>query len=319
MRSRVSCLRGSGISAAVLLVVQFASLPNVAWAGPGAGATANASSSGNRASGSATQSTGKNPAEKKVAKRIQFRTLADKVKPGSRARALASEAADGAGTQPKARRTVPRGPRIPSVRPRQMFIPECYGPSNEFLCAPPSTPSVPAAPQKRGRAVPTAPVWTYSMVEQVVRRVDVSLVLPDPTIRVGPDPSVNEWNMAVVGYPLWLWSDSPAVVSRTASRDGLSFTLTGRRTQVQFDMGDGTTLTCSEMTPFDSSVEPATPSPTCGHVYETASLPEGRYTIRATSTWSVTWSSLGFSGVLPGQTTTTRTLPVGELQSVLRR
>lgn len=297
-----------------LVVLLHGSTP--AFAAPRATAAA-AQSGSNGYSGTATASSP--GSTDRTTKEIGLRS--SKHRSGSWGKTSLGSARDAQRT-PSVRRmgvTIKRGPRIPSVRPRQMFIPECYGPNNEFLCAPPSTPSVPAAPQKRGRAVPTAPVWTYSMVEQVVRRVDVSLVLPDPTIRVGPDPSVNEWNMAVVGYPLWLWSDSPAVVSRTASRDGLSFTLTGRRTQVQFDMGDGTTLTCSEMTPFDSSVEPATPSPTCGHVYETASLPEGRYTIRATSTWSVTWSSLGFSGVLPGQTTTTRTLPVGELQSVLRR
>ncbi|WP_052462551.1 hypothetical protein [Nigerium massiliense] len=152
-----------------------------------------------------------------------------------------------------------------------------------------------------------------------MQQVDVDLYLPDPEIKVAPDPSVNEWNMAVVGYPLWLWVPTADSVESSATNDGLTFDMTATRKSVTFDMGDGSTVTCEEMTPFDDSVEPGTPSPTCGYVYQKPSLPNENYTVRATTEWTVRWSSMGFSGDLPGTTTSTTTIPVGELQSVLRR
>ena len=211
-------------------------------------------------------------------------------------------------------------PYIPRVKPRQIFIPECYGPNNEFLCAPPTSPTTPkptTSPTRR--PTPQTPAWTYTKAEQIIRRVDVNLILPDPTINIGPDPSTNEWNMAVVGYPLWLWTNTPTTITHTATHDGLTFTLTGHRTHLTLDMGDGTTITCTQTTPYDDTLEPGTPSPTCGHTYQTPSLPQTRYTIHATSTWNVTWTTLNYTGTLPGHTTATRTLPVGELQSLIRR
>lgn len=153
----------------------------------------------------------------------------------------------------------------------------------------------------------------------MVQEVNVNLYLPDPTIKIGPDPSVNEWNMAVVGYPLWLWTPSADTVTTTATNDGLTFTMSATRTNTIFDMGDGMTVRCARMTPHDPSVKPGTPSPTCGHTYQKPSLPSSTYTIRATSEWTIQWNALGFAGQLPGTTRGTTTLPVGELQSVVRR
>ena len=71
------------------------------------------------------------------------------------------------------------------------------------------------------------------------------LRLTAPTPGVGPDPSLNDWNMAAVGYPLWLWAegatDPPPV---TDSVGGLSVSLHAHVSKVVFDMGDGTKLTC---------------------------------------------------------------------------
>jgi len=38
--------------------------------------------------------------------------------------------------------------------------------------------------------------------------------LPLPTIApgIGPSPELNPWNIAAVGYPLWLWADGPTHV-----------------------------------------------------------------------------------------------------------
>jgi len=67
--------------------------------------------------------------------------------------------------------------------------------------------------------------------------VRVALHLPDPTPRFGPDPSVNEWKMLAVGYPIWLWTDAPTELSATATHDGLSMTLRAEWTSTSFEMG----------------------------------------------------------------------------------
>ena len=45
-------------------------------------------------------------------------------------------------------------------------------------------------------------------------------------------------------------------------------------------------------------------------------LEDGRYTVTATSTWSVDWSAAGFTGTLPLQLSRSADVIVGELQSV---
>ena len=96
--------------------------------------------------------------------------------------------------------------------------------------------------------------------EQYVRQLIVHLQLPTPTPQFGPDPSVNEWNMAVVGYPLWLWTDNPESMSSTVTGNGITITMHARRGATTFDMGDGKKVSCSKMTPYPARVKPATPS-----------------------------------------------------------
>lgn len=137
---------------------------------------------------------------------------------------------------------------------------------------------------------------------------------------VGPPPQLNKWKMAAVGYPLWIWADgdlNPAPVSRTVS--GLSVSLDANLTKITYDMGDGTKLTCGPGTPWRKGSVPAgTPSPDCGHTYAQPSLPKGEYTITATTTWSVAWTAGGQSGTIPFTQTSTTTVPVGEVQTLVR-
>ena len=165
----------------------------------------------------------------------------------------------------------------------------------------------------------SAPAPTRTDVEAVMRTVILTLTLPEPTTHLGPDPTANRWNMAVVGYPLWLWADGNPHLTTTTTQYGHTFTLTAQRTHLTFTMGDGTTLTCTTATPYPLP-RPATlgqPSPDCGHTYTRASLPKGTYTITATAHWQVHWAGLGHTGTLPTTTTATRTLGVGELQAVV--
>jgi hypothetical protein len=140
------------------------------------------------------------------------------------------------------------------------------------------------------------------------------LSAPKPVI--GPSPDVNEWKIAAVGYPYWLWAEGnldPAPVSTTVA--DLTVTLDAHLASTSFDLGDGARLTCTDLTArWTPAVEPAAPSPACGHTYTKPSLPKGEYTITAYSTWAVDWSVNGVGGTIPLTQQASTTLPVGELQ-----
>ena len=210
----------------------------------------------------------------------------------------------------------PQGDQSSKVGNRRLsiFIPECWdGMVEKSECK--------AAPEEGASAAPTAAAAapTRAEVETLVRSLVSRLEVPVPTPSVGPDPSVNEWNMAVVGYPLWLWTDTPASMDSSVSGYGITITMDAHRVSTSFDMGDGNKVTCARMTAYPRSVKPATPSPTCGYAYSWPSLPKGNYTVTATSRWEVDWSAVGFSGTLPLIASASRELPVGELHAVVVR
>lgn len=154
-------------------------------------------------------------------------------------------------------------------------------------------------------------------LDAIARQLVVRLQLPDPTPRIGPDPSDNEWGMAAVGYPLWLWTAGPRRVTAVESAHGVTFTLRAVWVSTTFGMGDGRSVTCTATKPYTDSVTPGTPSPACGYVYRKASLPKGDYTVTATTRWRISWSALGQSGTLGGSHSGSRPLPVGELHALV--
>ena len=161
------------------------------------------------------------------------------------------------------------------------------------------------------------PVRSARSLSQVARTLIVKLQLPDPTPRFGPDPSANEWKMAAVGYPLWLWTDGPSTVSSRVRAYGVTFTLRAARRSTTFDMGDGHRVTCATTTVYPTTTEPGRKSPACGYTYLTASLPEDNYTVTATTNWQISWSALGQTGTVPGDHSGTWSLPVGELNALV--
>jgi hypothetical protein len=149
--------------------------------------------------------------------------------------------------------------------------------------------------------------------------VRVALHLPDPTPRFGPDPSVNEWKMLAVGYPIWLWTDAPTELSATATHDGLSMTLRAEWTSTSFEMGDGHTVTCTKTTEYPKHPDRyGAPSPTCGYTYQKRSKPGHDYTVTASTHWLVSWATGGHSGTLTTTYAGRRMLPIGELQALIR-
>jgi hypothetical protein len=170
------------------------------------------------------------------------------------------------------------------------------------------------APTTRGTVVVT--ITPYQAALMAVAYLPLQPGKPT----VGPPPKVNKWKMAAVGYPLWIWAEGnldPAPVTHSVS--GLSVSLNPSLAKIVYDMGDGTTITCGPGTPWHKGSVPAgTPSPDCGHTYTKPSLPKGSYTITATTHWSVGWTAGGQSGTIPFTQTLSTTLPVGEVQTLVR-
>jgi hypothetical protein len=146
------------------------------------------------------------------------------------------------------------------------------------------------------------------------------LQLPTIAPGIGPSPELNRWNMAAVGYPLWLWADGPTHVGPISdSVGGLSVSLDAKVSRLTFRMGDGHSVTCPGLgQQWTTTVEPGAKSPSCDYSYTKPSLPNGSYTVAAIADWAVTWTSNGQSGVINVPAVDTTELPVGELQVLVR-
>lgn len=130
---------------------------------------------------------------------------------------------------------------------------------------------------------------------------------------VADDPD----SLGYVGWNTWMWADSPSEttwgpITASASAGGYTVTATAEVDRVVWDMGNGDTVACGRGTPWRSRYTNNEPSPDCGYVYEQP----GRYTITATSYWSVRWSGIGETGVIPLELSDTRDLVVAEVQVV---
>ncbi|MGV8908404.1 MAG: hypothetical protein ACOH1Y_05430 [Propionicimonas sp.] len=175
---------------------------------------------------------------------------------------------------------------------------------------------------RKTTATPTRKPSTAKLIRSlssVARTLIVGLHLPDPTPRIGPDPTHNEWKMAAVGFPLWLWTDGPTTVSNQVRAYGITFTLRADWQSTTFDMGDGHHLTCTSTPVYPTNITPGTKSPDCGYTYLTSSLPKGNYPVTATTNWRIRWTALGQTGSIPGTHTGTWSLPVGELNALVVR
>lgn len=170
--------------------------------------------------------------------------------------------------------------------------------------------------QRRARGAATPLITPGQAGAIAVARLQLPLNPP----RVGPDPSLNKWKIAAVGYPLWLSTAGPTHLGPVADRvGGLSVSLEADLVRTDFRMGDGGRVSCAGAgTPYHQGIEPGTPSPDCGYRYQQPSLPEGDYTISAVSYWAVTWTINNTSGVVTVPRQASTQLPVGEIQVLIR-
>ncbi|MBQ1027401.1 hypothetical protein [Micromonospora sp. C95] len=158
--------------------------------------------------------------------------------------------------------------------------------------------------------------------EELARRAFASITLLAPRAAVAPRKSVGP---GLVGLPVWMWAERGAnqfgPLRASATDRGLTVTIRARVSRVVWDMGNGDTVTCTGPgTRYRARGQHAgQPSPDCG--YHSGYPEAGTYTVRATTHWSVTWtSSGGESDSIPGVTRTTGpvAIQINELQVVAR-
>jgi hypothetical protein len=122
---------------------------------------------------------------------------------------------------------------------------------------------------------------------------ELPLLYPQPF--TAPPATVSQ----LVGVRTWFWIDQTQWQPRTATAavPGLSATVTATPTEVRWDTGDGTTITCKGPgTPYDPDRPDSQQHSDCSHVFEH----DGEHDVRATIVWRVRWTATdGSGGTLP--------------------
>ena len=194
-------------------------------------------------------------------------------------------------------------------------------------CVPPEAPDFEERPDEPGTderwIIPPAPeVPKFTPPEAAWEVIRTKLRIPKIAAGIGPSPDANRWSMAVVQYPYWLWADGDTEASVEAEAGDLHVSLDAYVSGLVFDMGDGNTVECKGTGTVwvgsdhrdDRYPEP---SPTCGYTWEKVSGAGKSYKVTVTTYWAVDWTAGGESGTEHLVDSTTRQVPVGELQSVV--
>ncbi|MCB2177822.1 MAG: hypothetical protein KQH57_18585 [Actinomycetales bacterium] len=149
---------------------------------------------------------------------------------------------------------------------------------------------------------------------ELAQRAVQQMALTGPAIGA----TITDGELGIVGVPVWLWTAVTPTTwgpnSATASVPGLSVTATAQATRIDWDMGDGSVVSCANPgTPYRTG---EVHSPTCEHTYAQPSLeqPGEAYTVVGTTTWEVSWSGGGTSGTLTVTRAAQTSVRIGELQ-----
>ncbi|WP_404348499.1 hypothetical protein LG324_13005 [Phycicoccus jejuensis] len=136
---------------------------------------------------------------------------------------------------------------------------------------------------------------------------------------IGIVPESAPGRVGLVGMPTWMWVADPGAsttgpITRSVSAGGYTVTATGWLQKIVWDMGDGQSVTCSGAGTQYQDRYGKQSSPTCGYTYTR----QGRYTVTASSYWSVDWSGIGQSGSIPVTLSRTAQIAVGEVQVLVK-
>lgn len=184
------------------------------------------------------------------------------------------------------------------------------------VCSAPQAPAAPAAPAAPGApAAPAAP--PPPSPGQLAQQAYSQIRLAKPTI--GTAPCRDAGCMGAVGVPVWLWTQPWTPQTATAAAGGISVTVTASISNMVWNMGDGTTITCtSPGTAFNESMG-FRDSPDCGYRYQHTSRaePGGKYPISATANWDVRWTG-AFTAATTVAAASTVQVVIGEYQALVQ-
>jgi len=141
-------------------------------------------------------------------------------------------------------------------------------------------------------------------------------------IGIAPQPN----GAGAVGLPVWLRTAVNAGTwgpqSASATGGGITVTITAKASRIVWDMGDGGQVTCDNPgTPYAAKYGMSA-SPTCPYTYtvpsSTTTHPHGRFTITATTYWTVNWAGGGQTGVLNPTSQSQTSVEIGEIPVVVQ-
>ena len=162
--------------------------------------------------------------------------------------------------------------------------------------------------------IPAEPAEPVAGLPEIVSQASLELGVPAPVVRLGPDPSWNQWKLLAVGLPIWLWTEGVQPQTAATSMEGIDIQMQAAPGGATVDWGDGTVIWCATMTSKTRYTDPLLMSPDCGHKYEHP----GDYTITVTQQWIVDWAALNQKGQLQLQSVGTYpNLPIRNFHAVV--
>jgi hypothetical protein len=166
---------------------------------------------------------------------------------------------------------------------------------------------------------PANPFGGIAAAERALAEARQRLDPPAPTLVLSPPAS----GFQLVGVPSWFWVDDPWVPSTaSATLAGVTSTVTATPISVAWETGDETTFDCDGPgVAYDANRPAAGQHSDCTHTYIRSSrrAADGRYTVRATVTYTVVWeATTGAGGPLDDITrASTADVRVEEAQAVI--
>jgi len=165
---------------------------------------------------------------------------------------------------------------------------------------------------------PTETISPQEAARAVIARMDLRAA------DIGIVPEDTPGAIGAVGAPVYMWTTpGPATFGPqilTASAGGVSITATAKVDKVVWDMGDGTSVTCTTPGTVYQDRFGFDMSPDCGHRYTetSAGKPGNAYPITATSFWVIDWTGPGgSSGQVTMNLVSGTSIVVGELQALV--
>lgn len=186
-----------------------------------------------------------------------------------------------------------------------------------YWCSRGVTLTDPFPPDSVLRWSPSPPWGSPPDPEELARAAVETMNLRAINVGIVPEPVPGR--VGIIGLPTYMWVESPTAstwgpITRTATSGPWSVTATAHVDWIDWDMGDGTIVTCTTVgTPYADAYQDQ-PSPDCGHTY----TEDGDYTVTATSYWVIEWSGLGQSGTINMDFADSAAITMGEVQVIVQ-